>query len=74
MAETKKLVANFSIGDEGVMKLSISDFNSDLTDDVVKTGLQSMVSSGALGEDDEAATGIVSAQRVTTTTTDVVLE
>lgn len=66
-----KVTFNLKSGDEKI--ISFSALDPAKSDQELKTALTAMVTSGALGVGADAATSVQSAQKVSTTTTDVSL-
>lgn len=64
-----KVTFNLKSGDEKI--ISFSSLDPAKSDQEIKTALNAMVTSGALGVGADAATSVQSAQKVSTTTTAV---
>lgn len=71
MSTVLKATFGLQSGEEKV--ITFSSLDPEKTDQEIKTALQAMVTSGALGEGADAATAVKSAQKVATTVTNVSL-
>lgn len=71
MSTVLKATFGLQSGEEKV--ITFSSLDPEKTDQEIKTALQAMVSSGALGEGADVATSVKAAQKVATTVTNVSL-
>lgn len=71
MSTVLKATFGLQSGEEKV--ITFSSLDPEKTDQQIKTALQAMVTSGALGEGADAATSVKAAQKVATTVTNVSL-
>ena len=71
MSTVLKATFGLQSGEEKV--ITFSSLDPEKTDQEIKTALQAMVTSGALGEGADAATSVKAAQKVATTVTNVSL-
>ena len=71
MSTVLKVTFGLQSGEEKV--ITFSSLDPEKTDQQIKTALQAMVTSGALGEGADAATSVKAAQKIATTVTTVSL-
>lgn len=71
MSTVLKATFGLQSGEEKV--ITFSSLNPKKTDQEIKTALQAMVTSGALGQGADVATSVKAAQKVATTVTNVSL-
>ena len=71
MSTVLKATFGLQSGEEKV--ITFSSLDPEKTDQQIKTALQAMVTSGALGEGADAVTSVKAAQKVATTVTNVSL-
>ena len=71
MSTVLKATFGLQSGEEKV--ITFSSLDPEKTDQEIKTALQAMVTSGAMGEGADAVTSVKAAQKVATTTTNVSL-
>ena len=71
MSTVLKATFGLQSGEEKV--ITFSSLDPEKTDQEIKTALQAMVTSGALGEGADVATSVKAAQKVATTVTNVSL-
>lgn len=71
MSTVLKATFGLQSGEEKV--ITFSSLDPEKTDQQIKTALQAMVTSGALGEGADVATSVKAAQKVATTVTNVSL-
>ena len=71
MSTVLKATFGLQSGEEKV--ITFSSLDPEKTDQEIKTALQAMVTSGALGEGADVATSVKAAQKIATTVTNVTL-
>lgn len=71
MSTVLKATFGLQSGEEKV--ITFSSLDPEKTDQEIKTALQAMVTSGALGEGADVATSVKAAQKIATTVTNVSL-
>lgn len=69
---THTLKCQFAGENDTEFYVNVPDYNQEKTDSEIQTGVQAMLASGALGIGSKAATAVLGATKVDTTTTDVV--
>ena len=69
---TKVLKTQFTCENGKSMSVSLDSYNPALTDSDIQTGVEAMLASGALAQGDASAVAAIGAQKVDTTTVDVV--
>lgn len=69
---THTLKCQFAADNGNQFYVNVPDYNTELADSEIQTGVESMLSSGAIGIGSSAANAVVGATKVDTTTTDVV--
>ncbi|MDD2414998.1 MAG: DUF2922 domain-containing protein [Eubacteriaceae bacterium] len=70
---TKDLSVAFGLDDGNKMSMTIPDYKPEITDAVIKTQLEAVVTAGALAAEGHKVTKVVSATKVDKTQTDVSL-
>ena len=71
---TKVLKTQFTCENGKSMTLSLDSYKPDITDSEIQTGVEAMLASGALASGGASAVAAVGAQKVDTTTVDVVFD
>lgn len=69
---THTLKCQFAGDGETKFNVNVPDYNTEKTDSEIQTGVEAMLQSGALGIGNNAAIAAIGAQKIDTTTTDVV--
>ena len=71
--QTKVLKTSFTCENGKSLTLSLDSYKPGLTDSDIQTGVEAMLASGALAQGDYSAVAVAGAQKVDTTTIDVVV-
>ena len=69
---TKVLKTQFSCENGKEMSVNLDSYKEDITDSEIQSGVEAMLASGALASGGAAAVAAIGAQKVETTSTDVV--
>ncbi len=69
---TRTLKCQFAGENDTEFNVNVPDYNTEKSDSEIQTGVNAMLASGALGIGSKAATAVIGATKVDTTTTDVV--
>ena len=69
---TKVLKTHFTCDNGKDLTLSLDSYKEDLTDSEIQSGVEAMLASGALASGGAAAVAAIGAQKVETTSVDVV--
>lgn len=69
---THTLKCEFVGDNEAKFYVNVPDYDTEKPDSEIQTGVEAMLSSGALGIGNNAATAVIGATKVDTTTTEVV--
>ena len=69
---TKVLKTQFTCENGKEMSVNLDSYKADLTDSEIQTGVEAMLASGALASGGASAVAAIGAQKVDTTTVDVV--
>ena len=69
---TKVLKTQFSCENGEEMSVNLDSYKEDITDSEIQSGVEAMLASGALASGGAAAVAAIGAQKIETTSTDVV--